>query len=99
MLTRIVKLTFVAAKTSDFLEIFDSSKDLIVSFNGCSLLELHRDIHDPTIFFTYSKWQSEEHLNAYRNSELFARVWSETKALFAAKPEAWSIQLTHTSLQ
>ncbi len=91
MLTRIVKMTFAPEKVNDFLSLFNANKHLIASFEGCSLLELHRDINSPTVYFTYSKWQSEKHLENYRNSELFNSVWRQTKVLFAAKPEAWSI--------
>jgi hypothetical protein len=30
-------------------------------------------------------------LETYRHSELFKEVWSKTKPLFNAKPEAWSV--------
>jgi (4S)-4-hydroxy-5-phosphonooxypentane-2,3-dione isomerase len=30
-------------------------------------------------------------LNAYRESELFKFIWPRTKALFNAKPEAWTL--------
>ena len=59
---------------------------------GCSHLELLNDINSPNIYFTYSYWNDETDLNNYRNSELFASVWSKTKILFCAKPEAWSVE-------
>ncbi len=43
------------------------------------------------MFFTFSVWTSAEHLDAYRNSELFRTTWARTKALFAEKPQAWSL--------
>ena len=43
------------------------------------------------MFFTYSYWNSENDLNEYRNSELFAKVWAETKPMFAEKAQAWSV--------
>jgi heme-degrading monooxygenase HmoA len=43
------------------------------------------------VFFTYSFWNAEANLEQYRNSELFKAVWAETKPLFNAKPEAWSV--------
>ena len=92
MIIRIVKMTFMPEKVNDFLEVFNSSKHLIRNFEGCSRLELLNDINTHTVFFTYSYWESEEALNKYRNSELFASVWSRTKILFAAKTEAWSVQ-------
>jgi len=56
-------------------------------------LELWRDANTPNIFFTYSFWNSEDDLNAYRHSELFRKTWKETKALFSDKPEAWSVEM------
>ena len=92
MIIRIVKMTFAPEKVNDFLEIFNSSKQHIRNFKGCTHLELLNDINSPNIFFTYSYWQTENDLNTYRNSELFERVWSKTKILFSAKAEAWSVE-------
>lgn len=91
MIIRIVKMTFEPSKVKDFIEVFDASKERIRNFNGCSHLKLLNDIHSPNIFFTYSHWESEAHLDAYRSSELFQTTWARTKVLFEAKPEAWSV--------
>jgi len=91
MLVRIVKMTFYGDGVADFKKIFDTNKTEIRGFEGCTFLELYQDQNTPTIFFTYSYWKDEEYLNNYRNSELFKGVWSKTKMLFAAKPEAWSV--------
>jgi heme-degrading monooxygenase HmoA len=91
MIIRIVKMTFHPEKVNEFLETFNSSKHLIRNFDGCSHLELLNDTKSKNIFFTYSYWQSEIHLNNYRNSELFEKVWKSTKVLFISKPEAWSL--------
>jgi quinol monooxygenase YgiN len=64
---------------------------LIRDFEGCVSLELLQDVSHPNIFFTYSQWEREDHLSAYRNSELFKEVWGSTKKLFKDKPEAWSV--------
>jgi len=90
MLIRIVRMTFKPEKTEEFLEIFRNSKDKIRAFEGCQHVELLQDLHQPNVFSTYSLWDSEEHLNKYRGSELFGQVWPATKTLFADKPEAWS---------
>lgn len=91
MIIRIVKMTFQQDKTADFLKVFNESKHLIAGFEGCTSLKLLNDRNNPGIFFTYSHWESEENLEKYRNSELFASVWAKTKILFAAKAEAWSV--------
>lgn len=74
-----------------FLENFNENKEKIRNFKGCQLLELYRDKHDSTTFFTYSYWETEADLEAYRNSELFKVVWAKAKALFNNKPQAWSV--------
>ena len=91
MFIRIVKMSFDDTKVDSFIENFNSNKHKIRNFNGCNLLELYRDKNNTSIFFTYSYWESEMHLEAYRNSTLFKTVWSKTKTMFNAKPKAWSV--------
>lgn len=91
MFIRIVKMTFDPSKVDIFLENFNKNKKKIRNFGGCRLLELYRDKNTPTIFFSYSYWDSEKQLENYRNSELFKTVWAKTKVLFSEKPEAWSV--------
>lgn len=92
MIVRIVKMTFQPDKAAEFIEIFNSSKEKIKSQKGCLHLELWNDINDPSTFFTYSHWQTEDDLNNYRHSEVFANVWPRTKLLFSKTPEAWSVK-------
>ncbi|PQV45481.1 quinol monooxygenase YgiN [Jejuia pallidilutea] len=96
MLVRIVKMSFETNNIKTFLSIFESSKTHIRGFKGCKFLELYRDKNNPNIFFTYSYWDSEDDLENYRHSELFKGVWAKTKALFNAKPEAWSVDKLET---
>ncbi len=91
MLVRIVKMSFQEHKTDLFLSNFEANKTKIRAFEGCEFLELYRDKNNSNIFFTYSYWLSEQHLENYRHSELFQSVWAKTKPLFNAKPEAWSV--------
>lgn len=92
MLIRIVKMTFAPERTHDFIAAFNERKHLIGAFPGCNGVELLRDINNPSIFFTYSKWDTVEHLEAYRISELFTSTWAVVKPWFIAKPEAWSVE-------
>lgn len=92
MITRIVKMTFKPEEVPTFLALFEKNKKLIASFEGCTHLELLNDVNSSNIFFTYSKWNGENFLENYRNSELFASVWKQTKVLFAEKAEAWSVK-------
>lgn len=91
MLVRIVKMIIKAEEIASFRTMFERTKSKIRGFEGCEFLELYQDNHNKSIFFTYSYWQSEEHLNNYRHSSLFEGVWKETKAKFDGKPEAWSV--------
>jgi quinol monooxygenase YgiN len=91
MFTRIVKMSFKPSEIEKFLENFNASKQKIRNFEGCNRLELLRDKNNSNIFFTYSYWESEAHLENYRNSELFKTVWATTKKLFNNKPQAWSV--------
>jgi len=91
MIIRIVRMEFQADQLDAFQAIFDQSKQAIRSFPGCMHLELHRDASHDAVRYTYSHWQDQAALDAYRHSELFAQVWPRTKALFAAKPQAFSL--------
>ena len=91
MLIRVVQMTFRENETAAFLKIFNQSRDKIRYSPGCRHLELWQDAHQPYVFCTYSHWDSEEDLNRYRQSELFADVWAATKKLFAAQPQAFSV--------
>jgi len=91
MIIRIVKMEFMENRIPDFLEIFAASREKIGSFPGCSHLRLLQSESDSCVFFTYSHWDQASDLEAYRNSDLFQVVWSDTKKLFRAAPTAWSL--------
>lgn len=91
MITRIVKLHFQEDKISDFLAFFETIKYHVAGFKNCHGMKLLQDIKNPNIVFTYSKWESEQDLNNYRDSELFGTVWPTIKPWFKEKAEAWSV--------
>lgn len=90
MIIRIVRMTFEPSKVDDFLDLFSAYKNDIRNFHGCTHLELHRDVKNPNIFATYSYWEKAEHLENYRKSDLFEKVWRNTKAMFSEKARAFS---------
>lgn len=90
MIVRIVKMSFRDEAVPDFLENFHKHKAQIRAFPGCEKLLLLNDMQHSNVFFTYSWWESDADLEAYRQSDLFNGVWAFTKTLFDAKPEAWS---------
>ena len=91
MFIRIVKMSFHKENIPVFLENFEIMKEKIRNATGNRFLELYQDKNNPSIFFTYSFWETEEDLENYRKSELFDGVWTFTKKLFNDKPEAWSV--------
>lgn len=91
MITRIVKLHIQPDKLEDFKKIYLSSANTIRSFSGCRSVEVYQKSDTPEIVFTYSKWDTEDDLNAYRNSNFFNDVWKSVKPLFLQKAEAWSL--------
>jgi len=93
MIKRIVKLSFQPNQVDTFLAVFEQSKINISNAQGCQHLELFRQKNQPNIFFTYSFWDDEAALNAYRHSDLFQSTWAKTKVLFNDKPEAWTVEL------
>lgn len=90
-LIRVVQMTFQEDKIDQFLQNFNKNKNRIRGFEGCEHLTLSRDAHQSQIFYTYSIWTSEDHLNTYRKSDLFKGIWANTKILFAEKPQAFSM--------
>lgn len=95
MIVRIVKMTFATESVPEFLSLFEEFKAKIRDFDGCTYLQVLQDEEHPNIIFSYSYWQQASDLSNYRNSELFKSVWSRTKQLFSAKPEAWTTVIVH----
>ena len=91
MILRIVKMTFRPEERESFLALFDERRELIRGFEGCTRLELWQEKGNPSVFFTYSWWETEEHLDRYRKSSFFEETWQQTKTKFAARPEAWTV--------
>ena len=91
MITRIVKMTFKEAKINDFKEFTGTIEQRIRNFPGCVRLDFYQDIHKRNVFFTYSRWKSEEDLNEYRSSDFFKATWTTARTWFADKAEAWSL--------
>lgn len=91
MIIRIVKMTFRETNIDDFKDFTGSIKHKIRDFSGCQHLDILQDIHNKNIFFTYSRWKSEEDLNNYRDSDFFKETWTTARAWFASRPEAWSL--------
>jgi len=92
-LQRIVKMTFKPEHCQDFENYFSEIKNQVGNQPGCGGVKLLKDISGSGIYFTYSNWDNQTSLDAYRNTELFNIVWPKVKVWFAAKAEAWSTQI------
>jgi quinol monooxygenase YgiN len=89
-------MTFRPDTVADFLAIFEEVKEKIRSVEGCTQMDLYRQIDKPEVLFTISVWTGEQALEAYRQSALFTTTWSRVKPLFAAPAQAWSLQLAQS---
>ena len=91
MIIRIVRMHFTEAGVNEFRGIFNANKSAIANFEGCTHLELLKDIEDDLAYTTLSYWRDEESLERYRRSELFGSVWGRVKTLFAERTLAYSM--------
>lgn len=91
MIIRIVKMEFQEDKIESFKTLFENTREKIAASEGCRELYLLNDIYQPNIFMTYSIWDEESYLHAYRDSPLFNTTWETVKKWFSAKPQAWSL--------
>lgn len=85
-------MEFASEKIEQFLKVFNENQGHIGSFPGCLSLQLLRDKDSRRIFFTYSKWENESALEAYRVSALFRDIWANTKILFSQRAKAWTVE-------
>ncbi len=92
MITRIVKMYFSEDTAPLFLEIFERHKVAIRNFPGCSHLQLVREMDVPFCYCTVSRWDQQQSLENYRDSELFITVWRQVKPLFVRKTDAFSLE-------
>ena len=93
MIKRFVKLTFRPEAVDTFLHlVFEPSKTLIRNVPGCRHMELLQSTGQSNVLFTFSLWDDAAALEAYRQSDLFRTTWAKTRALFAEKAEAWSLE-------
>ncbi len=96
MVTRIVKMSFKPDRVEEFKQLFEQYKMQIAGAEGCISLRMLQE-RESNIFFTYSEWQGEEYLEQYRRSDLFSKVWSQTKTFFNDKPQAWTSDVLFNS--
>lgn len=89
-LHRIVRMTFRPDAVDEFLTLFAEVKSHIRAQPGCQDVQLMQDTDWPAVFATFSIWDSDDALQAYRRSAFFRSTWTRTRAMFAAPPKAES---------
>jgi len=90
-------MQFKPEEVENFKQLFEERKEKIRAFPGCLYLELLQGTAaNDKVFFTYSYWESEEDLDNYRYSDLFAETWKLTKQMFSKKAEAISTHKLHS---
>lgn len=85
MIVRLVRMTLQPQLLPRFLTMFRERKSQIRGFDGCLHLELWQDANNAAVVYTYSHWETEQHLNAYRFSGFFKETWALTKPFFSEK--------------
>ena len=92
MIIRIVRMHFTEAGVEEFLQIFNQHKEAIRNVQGCTHLQLLKDVDDPLTYTTLSYWDNSQSLDRYRKSDLFGRVWGSVKTLFSERSQAFSLE-------
>ena len=92
MLIRLVRMYFRPDEVERFLTMYEQTRPIIASQPGCRSVQLVRQIDDPAAFATWSIWDDQAALDAYRRSEFFRSFWPEVRALFRAPAEAVSFE-------
>lgn len=93
MILRLVKMHFNMDDIDAFLAYFETIKHEIEAMPGNLGLKLYQDTRNKDVFFTHSFWLNAQSIEAYRHSDAFKEIWPKTKAMFASKAEAWSLNL------
>lgn len=91
MLYRVVHMVFKEDKIDDFIKLFYNKQALIEANEGCKKVWLMTDSRNKYAMATWSLWESEDHLNKYRHSEMFEDTWKTVKPMFAEKAKAYSL--------
>jgi len=84
-------MTIRSEERERFIQLFEIHREAISSMPGCQSLQIFHDLDSTCVFFTVSNWQTDDHLQQYRNSMVFKSLWPEVKSLFQSSAEAWTV--------
>ncbi|ACF14489.1 Antibiotic biosynthesis monooxygenase [Chloroherpeton thalassium ATCC 35110] len=90
MIIRLVKMSFQPQESTRFLSLYKQVHPKILSFPGCVSVELLHEVHDEHAYTTYSLWQNNDALEAYRQSDFFKATWTEVRKMLRSKTLAIS---------
>jgi len=90
-------MTFQPEHVDAFRQLFETARPRIEAVSGCRSVALLRDADRPNVFMTFSVWDSDAALQAYRSSDFFRSTWSRTRQLFLEKPVAHSYHVEVTA--
>ena len=93
MLIRIVRLTLQPDAVQSFYRVFAETAPKIRQAKGCRKLELWVDAEYSNIITTYSEWDSESHLNTYRESALSEMPGQPLSRCLQLQPSPTAISL------
>ena len=91
MLIRLVRLPASEASLPRLRAVLAEVMPTVRQQRGCTHLELLADHDQPTVLYTLSHWNSDNDLQRYRQSEIFAQVWPRLKAELGDRPSAVSL--------
>ena len=92
MIKRVVRLTLKDdASINAFQEIYRSRNPFTKGVKGCREVKVLKDVDHDDVYYTFSIWDSNEDLEAYRQSNYFAETWPMVKAQLAKRAEAFSM--------
>ncbi|GAC1538696.1 MAG: hypothetical protein NVS2B7_09880 [Herpetosiphon sp.] len=91
MITRLVEMEIKPEAVQEFLGLYRSVRREIQSQPGCMQVLLVQAIDRPNQFATWSSWEDEAGLEAYRRSSFFRGFWPSVRALFSspARAQTW----------
>ena len=92
MIRRLVRMHFKEEFISRFRALFAERKARILNFPGCVSLELYQDGANASIWYTWSTWENEADLEAYRQYALFRETWQEVKQGFQKPAQAFTLR-------
>lgn len=93
MITRIVRLTLKdESSQNDFRALYASRNPMNRGVSGCLEVKIMKDINENNVYYTVSKWTTNEALENYRSSAYFKETWPMVKSTLASKTKVFTME-------